>query len=49
MALIEIMDFYKGTMDAAPIARGLKGKFTNADLDCNCLDCGDDSNCINCD
>ena len=49
MSLAEILELYKGTNEVAPIAKGLHGKFTNSDLDCNCVDCGSDSNCINCD
>jgi len=47
--LQEILEYYKGTKIIAPIAKGLKGHFSDVCLDCNCIDCDSDSNCSNCD
>lgn len=47
--LERILDLYKGTDVVAPVARGLNGKFIDASGDCNCVDCGSDSDCSNCD
>lgn len=51
MKLSKILDLYQGTKINAPVTIGLKGTSTmaNSMLDCNCIDCGDDYNCINCD
>ncbi len=51
MKLLEILELYKGTNIDAPKTIGLRGISTmaNLDLDCNCVDCGDDANCVNCD
>lgn len=47
--LEKILDFYKGTNIIAPVANGVKGKFSNTMLDCDCVDCGNSSDCSNCD
>lgn len=47
--LLELLELYKGTERVAPVAQGLNGKFSDACLDCNCIDCGSDSDCSNCD
>ena len=47
--LEEMLEMYQGTTVEAPVAQGLSGHFGSFDGDCNCLDCGDDSNCGNCD
>ena len=49
MALSAIMELYKGSTIKAPIAKGIKGSFYNAMLDCDCTDCGDSADCSNCD
>jgi len=49
MALLNMIKFYMGTKEVAPIAKGIKGHFTNAMLDCDCTDCGSSSDCSNCD
>lgn len=51
MALIKILALYKGTNVLAPAIKGLNGvpHTVNSLLDCNCIDCGSDSNCSNCD
>lgn len=51
VALIKILALYKGTNVLAPAIKGLNGvpHTVNSLLDCNCIDCGSDSNCSNCD
>ncbi|MBQ9024631.1 MAG: hypothetical protein IJ105_05360 [Bacilli bacterium] len=51
MALTNILSLYKGTNILGSKIMGLKGISTMANslLDCNCIDCGEDANCINCD
>ena len=51
MNLLKILSLYQGTNIEAPATKGLRGVSTMANslLDCNCIDCGDDSNCVNCD
>lgn len=49
MALAEMLSYYKGTTKKAPVANGIKGRFTNAMLDCDCTDCGSSADCSNCD
>ncbi len=51
MALTNILSLYKGTNILAPKTSGLRGISTmaNSMLDCNCIDCGADANCVNCD
>ena len=50
MKLNDVLSLYKGTTIEAPLATGLMGIATmaNSMLDCNCVDCGGDANCSNC-
>ncbi len=50
MKLKKILSLYKGTNICAPTIKGLKGVSTMANslLDCNCIDCDSDANCVNC-
>lgn len=49
MTLLDMISSYMGTSDVAPIAKGLKGHFINAMLDCDCTDCGSTADYSNCD
>lgn len=50
MKLNNILSLYKGTNIVAPLTKGLRGiaSMANSMLDCNCVDCGADANCSNC-
>lgn len=49
MALLNILNLYLGTTEVAPVAKGIKGHFSNSMVDCDCVDCGDSADCSNCD
>ena len=49
MSFYDMLSLYKGTNMVAPIAKGIKGKFSNSDLDCDCVDCDESADCTNCD
>ncbi|MDO5556898.1 MAG: hypothetical protein Q4G05_01450 [Clostridia bacterium] len=42
--LLELLNKFNGTEIIAPIATGINKK-SNDNLDCNCIDCGDDADC----